>query len=139
MTRQVNTWAKQWDRVKTRELPDVGRLHSALADAIPPTSAASIVHGDFRIDNTILDSDDVTIVRAVVDWEMSTLGDPLHRRRIDVRLPRTRLRSRPRSQRGMDQPTPSHPGCACTDVHGIPGRDLTGWSFYLALAYFKPV
>ena len=47
------------------------------ARAIPEQSRTSIVHGDYRIDNTILDSDDATRVRAVLDWEMSTLGDPL--------------------------------------------------------------
>ena len=56
---------------------DVKRLHSALAEAIPPQSRSSIVHGDYRIDNTILDSQDATKVVAVLDWEMSTLGDPL--------------------------------------------------------------
>lgn len=136
-TRQVNTWAKQWDRVKTRELPDVARLHSALADAVPPTSAASIVHGDFRIDNTILDSDDVTIVRAVVDWEMSTLGDPLtdvalmcvyREPAFDLVLGLNGAWTSPRL------PTPD----ALAQMYAqASGRDLTGWSFYLALAYFK--
>ena len=56
---------------------DVKRLHSALAQAIPPQSRSAIVHGDYRIDNTILDADDATKVVAVLDWEMSTLGDPL--------------------------------------------------------------
>ena len=47
------------------------------SEAIPQQSRTSIVHGDYRIDNTILDADDPTQVRAVVDWELSTLGDPL--------------------------------------------------------------
>ncbi|AQA21465.1 phosphotransferase enzyme family protein [Rhodococcus sp. MTM3W5.2] len=58
VARQVKLWAGQWDRVKTRELPDVAVLHAALTEAMPATSAASIVHGDFRIDNTILDPRD---------------------------------------------------------------------------------
>jgi aminoglycoside phosphotransferase (APT) family kinase protein len=48
-----------------------------LAQSIPELGRASIVHGDYRIDNTILDSGDATRVRAVLDWELSTLGDPL--------------------------------------------------------------
>ena len=56
---------------------DVHRLHSALAEAVPRQSGSSIVHGDYRIDNTILDSHDAATVRAVVDWELSTLGDPV--------------------------------------------------------------
>ena len=46
------------------------QLYSVLAQAVPPQSGASIVHGDYRIDNTIVDdSDDAATVRAVVDWE----------------------------------------------------------------------
>src|SRR5204863_7569659 len=56
---------------------EVKRLHSALAEAIPSQSRSSIVHGDYRIDNTILDAQDATKVVAVLDWEMSTLVDPL--------------------------------------------------------------
>ena len=74
---------RRWDRSGTgqaRDDPfdaDVRRLHSARAEAIPPQSRNSIVHGDYRIDNTMLDADDPTKVLAVLDWEMSTLGDPL--------------------------------------------------------------
>ncbi len=57
--------------------PDVQRLYSALQQSIPQQSRTSIVDGDYRIDNTILDADDPRQVRAVVDWELSTLGDPL--------------------------------------------------------------
>ena len=80
LERQVRRWGSQWDLVR---LPDdhrdadVQRLHSGLRQSIPQQSRTSIVHGDYRIDNTILDNDDPTGVRAVVDWELSTLGDPL--------------------------------------------------------------
>lgn len=80
LERQVRRWGSQWEHVR---LPDdardddVRRLHAALADAVPPQSGTSIVHGDYRIDNTVLDAEDATVVRAVLDWEMSTLGDPL--------------------------------------------------------------
>ncbi|MFZ0227576.1 MAG: phosphotransferase family protein, partial [Mycobacterium sp.] len=80
LERQVRRWGSQWELVR---LPDdvrdtdVARLHSALQEAVPQQSRTSIVHGDYRIDNTILDADDPAQVRAVVDWELSTLGDPL--------------------------------------------------------------
>jgi aminoglycoside phosphotransferase (APT) family kinase protein len=77
VARQVKTWTRQWGIVKTRELPDVERLAGLLAENIPTDSANAIVHGDFRVDNTILAADDPGVVRAVVDWEMSTLGDPI--------------------------------------------------------------
>jgi len=63
--------------VRTRNLPDIDTLHAQLASQCPGESGASIVHGDFRIDNAILDRADAGTVRAVVDWEMATLGDPL--------------------------------------------------------------
>lgn len=75
--RQVRRWYDQWSRVRTRPLPDIEALHAKLASACPEESGASIVHGDYRIDNVILAPDDPGTARAVVDWEMATLGDPL--------------------------------------------------------------
>ena len=137
VARQVKTWARQWDRVKTRDLPDVVTLRAALADAVPRTSAASIVHGDFRIDNTILDADDVNVVRAVVDWEMSTLGDPL----ADVasmcvyRDPAFDLVLG--TDAAWTSPRLPSPDVLAQMYAKASGRDLSDWDFYLALAYFK--
>jgi aminoglycoside phosphotransferase (APT) family kinase protein len=75
--RQVRLWRRQWDTVATRELPDVDRLFRALETRIPETADSSIVHGDFRVDNTLLDPVDPGRVLALIDWEMATLGDPL--------------------------------------------------------------
>ena len=77
LSRQLRRWRDQWTRVATRELDDIDRLYRRLCEACPAESGASIVHGDFRIDNAILDSANAGTVRAVVDWEMATLGDPL--------------------------------------------------------------
>ncbi|MEU1276605.1 phosphotransferase family protein [Streptomyces sp. NPDC005799] len=75
LTRQVQRWYDQWLRVRTRELVDMDALYARLAAACPAGSGASIVHGDYRIDNATLDLVDPGIVRAVVDWEMATLAD----------------------------------------------------------------
>lgn len=75
--RQVRRWYDQWTRVATREVPDIETLHNRLAMSVPEESDATIVHGDFRIDNTILDPADIGTIRAIVDWEMATLGDPV--------------------------------------------------------------
>ncbi|MDO3648314.1 phosphotransferase family protein [Nocardia mangyaensis] len=137
VARQVKLWASQWDRVKTRELPDVATLHLALAEAVPRESAASIVHGDFRIDNTILDTADPSRVRAVVDWELSTLGDPL----TDVALmcvyrsPVFDLVLGSRAAWTSDR-MPTADALAQTYATAA-GRDLGDWGFYLALANFK--
>ncbi|APE34303.1 acyl-CoA dehydrogenase [Nocardia mangyaensis] len=137
VARQVKLWASQWDRVKTRDLPDVATLHAALTEAVPRESAASIVHGDFRIDNTILDTADPSRVRAVVDWELSTLGDPL----TDVALmcvyrsPVFDLVLGSRAAWTSDR-MPTADALAQTYATAA-GRDLGDWGFYLALANFK--
>ncbi|SEP44697.1 phosphotransferase family protein [Amycolatopsis saalfeldensis] len=77
LTRQLRRWHDQWTRVGTRALPGLDVLHSRLVEIRPEESGASIVHGDYRIDNAILDPRDPAVVLALVDWEMATLGDPL--------------------------------------------------------------
>ena len=78
LARQVGRWTKQWELTRTRDLADIDVLAAALASQVDdvPAMPGSIVHGDFRIDNTILAAD-APVVRAVLDWEMSTLGDPI--------------------------------------------------------------
>ncbi len=77
LERQVVRWSKQWDANKTRELPQIDELIRRLNAAIPPSPPPTIVHGDYRFGNMILDRNDPGKVIAVLDWEMSTLGDPL--------------------------------------------------------------
>ncbi|CAN5333309.1 phosphotransferase [soil metagenome] len=74
--RQVGRWTKQYRASETEVLPDMERLIDYLAQTIPPQTRTSIVHGDFRIDNMIFAAD-APKVAAVLDWELSTLGDPL--------------------------------------------------------------
>jgi aminoglycoside phosphotransferase (APT) family kinase protein len=76
--RQLATWGAQWDRSRTRDLPDMIRLLAALSKRAPDDSATSIVHGDYRLDNVIVElGGGGPRIRAVLDWELSTLGDPL--------------------------------------------------------------
>lgn len=137
VARQVATWARQWQTVKTRELPDVDRLHRALEAAVPTRSAASIVHGDFRVDNTILDAEDVSSVAAVVDWEMSTLGDPL----TDVALMCVYRQPVFDAVLGADAAWTSDRYPSAADLvqqYAVrSGREVDNWGFYVALANFK--
>jgi aminoglycoside phosphotransferase (APT) family kinase protein len=73
--RQLKRWYGQWNQQKTRELPAVDRVHDALADRIPEQGPATIVHGDYRLDNCMVSA--AGDVVAVLDWEICTLGDPL--------------------------------------------------------------
>jgi aminoglycoside phosphotransferase (APT) family kinase protein len=77
LARQVSLWRRQWEQVKTRELPDLERLLDRLADDVPTSTGAAVIHGDYRIDNAILDRSDPSTVRSIIDWELSTVGDPL--------------------------------------------------------------
>ena len=77
MARQIRRWKQQWEKSVTRPLPMMDDLIAKLEEDLPESPAPTIVHGDFRLDNTILDENDPTRVLAVLDWEMSTLGDPL--------------------------------------------------------------
>jgi aminoglycoside phosphotransferase (APT) family kinase protein len=74
--RQVGRWTKQYRASETENMPDMESLIPYLAGTIPPQTRTSIVHGDFRIDNLIF-AVDAPRVSAVLDWELSTLGDPL--------------------------------------------------------------
>jgi aminoglycoside phosphotransferase (APT) family kinase protein len=74
--RQLKRWSGQWHASKTRELPALDRLTARLQEAIPEQQETTLVHGDFNLRNVIASPDDGT-VRAALDWELSTLGDPL--------------------------------------------------------------
>jgi aminoglycoside phosphotransferase (APT) family kinase protein len=77
LARNVARWGKQWQANKTRDVPQIDELARRLDAALPQSGPATIVHGDYRLDNTMLAPDDAGTIVAVLDWEMSTLGDPL--------------------------------------------------------------
>jgi len=74
--RQVSRWTKQYRAAETETMPDMEALIAYLARTIPPQTRTSIVHGDYRIDNMIFAHDRAEVL-AVLDWELSTTGDPL--------------------------------------------------------------
>lgn len=135
--RQVALWARQWDIVQTRELPDVAKLHAALSESIPTDSANTIVHGDYRVDNTILAADDPGTVLAVVDWELSALGDPL----TDVALMCAYRQPIFNVVLGAEAAWTSDrypsPDELAERYARASGNQLAHWNFYMALANFK--
>ena len=74
--RQVRRFAQLWDINKTREIPTVERVGAWLADNLPPPLPETVVHGDFRLGNTMVARDDPSRILAVLDWEMGAIGDP---------------------------------------------------------------
>jgi aminoglycoside phosphotransferase (APT) family kinase protein len=76
VARQVERWSKQYRASETETIDDMERLIAWLPRNLPPAGPVRLVHGDFRLDNVIMAAD-APVVRAVIDWELSTLGDPL--------------------------------------------------------------
>lgn len=75
--RQVSGWSARWERAKTDPVPEMDAAAAWLAAHRPPESGAALIHGDFKYDNLVLDPARLARVRAVLDWEMATVGDPL--------------------------------------------------------------
>jgi aminoglycoside phosphotransferase (APT) family kinase protein len=136
VARQLHRWQGQWEKSKTRDLPVVDEVHDRLIERIPEQGRATIVHGDYRLDNMILS--DSGEVAAVVDWELCTLGDPL----ADVGMLSVYW-SQPGDQRTplIQAPTLA-PGFPTRDelmwlYSERSGRDLGHLDFYVALARWK--
>lgn len=134
--RQVRGWTERWQRSKTDALPEMDQLAEWLALRLPPDPVRpSIVHGDFKLDNVILDPDDVGRIVGVLDWEMSALGDPL----VDLGI---LLAYWPPSAPGQ-RPAPSDPsGWLLRDeiverYAAKSGRDVSKVLYYETFALFK--
>ncbi|MEM8620967.1 MAG: phosphotransferase family protein [Actinomycetota bacterium] len=136
IARQLKRWYGQWNAGKTRELAAVDRVHDALAAHVPEQDPATIVHGDYRLDNCMVsDTGDVV---AVLDWEICTLGDPL----ADVGLLQVYWT-------GPGDADSAWTGAATTPTGfwdrwqlaeryaEVSGRDLSQLGYYVAFAYWK--
>jgi aminoglycoside phosphotransferase (APT) family kinase protein len=77
LARQVSGWIERYYGSQTHNLPEVEQIATWLKDHMPATSGAALIHNDYKYDNVVLDPDDITRIVGVLDWEMSTIGDPL--------------------------------------------------------------
>ncbi len=136
IARQLKRWYGQWNAQKTRELAAVDHVHDELLRRVPEQGPATIVHGDYRLDNCMV-ADDGSVV-AVLDWEICTLGDPL----ADIGMLQVYWT-------GPNDAASAWTGSATTAAgfmdradlaarYGqVSGRDLTQLPFYVAFAYWK--
>ena len=136
IARQLKRWYGQWNAQKTRELPGIDRVHDELLRRIPDQGPATIVHGDYRLDNCMVNDDGAVV--AVLDWEICTLGDPL----ADLGLLMVYW-----TGPGDEQ---SAWAGAQTSIEGfldrsdlaeryarVSGRDISNIDFYVAFAFWK--
>ncbi|MFZ4719128.1 MAG: phosphotransferase family protein [Ilumatobacteraceae bacterium] len=136
IARQLKRWYGQWNQQKTRELAAIDTVHDALSARIPEQGPATIVHGDYRLDNCMV-GDDGHVV-AVLDWEICTLGDPM----ADLGLLQVYWT-------GPDDGASAWTGSACSApgfmnraelaerYAAVSGRDISQLPFYVAFAYWK--
>jgi aminoglycoside phosphotransferase (APT) family kinase protein len=75
--RQVMGWTKRYSKSQTDDIPAMDEVGRWLEDAMPDDAGPALIHNDFKYDNVVLNPDDLTQVNAILDWEMSTVGDPL--------------------------------------------------------------
>ncbi|MGW3509645.1 phosphotransferase family protein [Streptomyces sp. NPDC000994] len=135
LDRQLRRWGKQLAASRNRELAGVDELHAALGRALPVSPAPAVVHGDYRLDNVLLGPDDR--ITAVLDWEMSTLGDPLTDLGLLV-MYSTPL-GMPDSPVSTTAEAPGHPSAAelVERYAERSRRDVSAVSWYTAFAWFK--
>jgi aminoglycoside phosphotransferase (APT) family kinase protein len=77
LERQVRGWTGRYAGSQTQEYPEIERISHWMQGHMPSTSGATLVHNDYKYDNVVLDSNDITKIVGVLDWEMCTIGDPL--------------------------------------------------------------
>jgi aminoglycoside phosphotransferase (APT) family kinase protein len=136
LRRQVERWKRQLDQSRSRDLPGLEELYRRLAALVPAGSRTAIVHGDYRLDNLLIGAGDR--ITAVLDWEMSTLGDPL----MDLAVLFAYAQEAACSPHGNPDAASTAPGFPSpSELAEIYAR-RSGWpsdsfGFYLGLAYFK--
>jgi aminoglycoside phosphotransferase (APT) family kinase protein len=136
--RQVRRWRSQWEASADVPVPAVDELADRLAARMPVSPAATIAHGDYRLDNCIIDERDPARVAAVLDWELSALGDPL----TDLGMFLFYWESGPSVAPALVTSIPRLPGFPVgagiarrwADRTGLPLDDL---DWYRAFAHFK--
>ncbi len=137
LARQLSRWHRQLTAARTRDLPVLDEVHDRLVASIPDQGPATIVHGDYRLDNVIVDPA-TGAVAAVLDWELTTLGDPL----ADAGLLQVYW-----AQPGDETlPLPDAPTLAdgflsraevAERYASATGRDLSELPYYVAFGYWK--
>lgn len=140
LERQLTGWIERYKRSQTAESPDVTVLTRWLVEHIPTSPAPTLIHNDFKLNNMLLDTNDLAQPVAVLDWEMTTIGDPLFDLAISLCY---WIQSDDATQLRAILPMVTHlPGFMSRAEFmeryaEKSGRDLSSMDFYLTFAYFK--
>lgn len=135
--RQLKGWSRQWESTRTRDLPVIEQTAEELRQSVPPQRDVAIVHGDYNLANLIVAPDGE--VRAILDWELSTLGDPV----ADLGTMLCYWPDHPDQSILERDPVPLLEGFPSREelvtlyAEAAPERDLAGLGFWLALATWK--
>lgn len=140
LERQLSGWIERYKRSQTAESPDVSALTHWLVERIPSSPAPALIHNDFKLNNMLLDRQDPARPVAVLDWEMTTIGDPLFDLAISLCY-------------WVQADDPAELQAILPTITPLPGflsrrefmeryaqrsgRDLSSMDFYLTFAYFK--
>ncbi|WP_264674463.1 phosphotransferase family protein [Nocardioides malaquae] len=138
MERQVRRWTSQWEKSRFEEVPEVEELGRRLAAEVPTESRSGIIHGDYRLDNVVYDLAEPGRINAVLDWELSTLGDPM----TDLGLLMLFWRDPSEGPLSMIPGVTHLPGFAnraemLDRYAAVSGADLSAVDFHQAFAHFK--
>lgn len=140
VARQVRGWSERWERSRTIARPEMDALSAWLRDHLPADPAApSVVHGDFKLDNVMLDPMNIGRIVAVFDWEMSALGDPL----VDLGIllaywsPTAPPEQRDALTSVTDRPGYLTPAAMIERYASRSGRDVSNVRYYEVFALFK--
>jgi aminoglycoside phosphotransferase (APT) family kinase protein len=140
LTRQVERFSVIWGAVKTRSIPAMDEIEAWLRERLPTNTARAIVHGDYRLGNTIFDLSASPQLAAVLDWEMAALGDPLAdlgymlATWTETDDPETSMTSLSRVTRAPGFPTRAELRAA---YERLSGRSTEGIDYYQVLALWK--
>ena len=138
--RQVDGWMGRYDKAKTEEIDEVRPLTRWLSENVPESPEPTIIHNDYKLNNLVLDPDDLTRVRAVLDWEMATVGDPLFDLAVSLSY-----WTQPDDPDELKEilPTVTSEGGFMTRRELVEryaetsGRDVTDMHWYIVFGYFK--
>lgn len=137
LERQVSGWIRRYEHAKTHEYSHLGDLEEWLRRNLPVTTETTIVHNDFKLNNMVLDTHVPGLIHGVLDWELSTIGDPL----LDVGSSIVYWGEAEDPDMGINVVT-NQPGFFSRREFAEAyakesGRDLTDINYYVSFGFYK--